>query len=196
MKRGEAVGGNNDLSNQSVAVKHYNQGNDGLCGVYAALNAYSYLLEKRGTPLTDDQHYPLFDAAIDCLMRDRSIPNDRSALRIVKNNAAEGGINQQQIAELCISLSRWLKIDVDVEACPKKSGSISFAKLFSRERENGTDFALIVAERGGGHWVAAVPHRLKSHFRMIDNDAPRRMRLKGQSRNWVAGESIFLRLSA
>ena len=167
--------------------------NDGLCGFYAALNAISFLLNKAGQPLPFAKKQKFFDKAVDFLIEDEPL-HGPSSLSILKGNSEQGGICQSRIAKLCQRIATDQGLSIEIEEAPRQCGRLNFQGFFDKVVQQGDNFAIIAATRGGGHWVVVAAGPRKDRFIIIDNAAPAVSNIGQNAAKYVTGESITLRL--
>jgi len=167
------------------ARRYFKQGaHDGLCGFYATLNAFRYLLEATGQyPIHDD--WAFFDEAVECLARVPGV-----GVRILMNDHRVGGIDQYQIRDLCSILAERLDLAIDI-ALIGPGKKMPFARRYRALQSRGQPFVLIVAHRDGSHWTVVTGYERHAYC-LIDDGLCRSIPIKNDERRQFASDSAVV----
>lgn len=167
----------------------YQQGrHDGLCGLYAILNAFRHL--ERQSPdsfslTVDNQAY--FDEMVEVLARCGG-----ASLRMLVGNSDIGGLDVNYIAAVCHRYIRNNDLPIKIDFCSRWK-KLTFIERYSWLQRRGIPFAFIAAHRNGGHWVA-VGDSGPGHYDMIDEGEVYRKDFADRSFPLKGTEGIVLSL--
>lgn len=167
-------------------MRYFKQGrHDGLCGFYAVLNAFRFLQHAAGHTYLRDDDGALFDDAVECLARVPGVD-----IRVLKSNAAIGGIDQFQIRDLCQILAQRIDLAVQIDLIGSRQ-AMPFRQRYRALWNQGKVFAAISAYRDGSHWTLAT-HHLPDAYRLIDEGRSRTMRLNDPEGPKLAADAAVI----
>jgi hypothetical protein len=169
-------------------LRYYRQGpHDGLCGFFASINAVRFLQHEAGRA-HDISENDFFNEAVECLAR---LPG--CDLRILKNDAAVGGIDPFQVRDLCVALTERLALPVFVS--PPAVIEMRFSTRYRLAYADGTQFALVAPFHDGSHWIAALSHSSMT-YHLIDHGRATVTPLSGPATPKLAVDAVVeLRLA-
>lgn len=148
-----------------METSYFKQGDDGLCGFYAIINAVKYLNNSSSdagpSEFSDEK---LFDEAVESLARTYG-----ADIRILKRNPDVGGIDVFQIAPLVSDLIYRLQLPYSVSI---HRGEETFSQIYRTAWRSSKNFALAICYRNGKHWVTAA-RRNETEYWLIDNSQPK-----------------------
>ncbi|MEG3088508.1 hypothetical protein [Sphingomonas sp. PB4P5] len=154
-------------------MRYFKQGqHDGLCGFYAALNAFRYIQHTAKHILLREEDAAFYDEGVECLARVPGID-----IRVLKSNSAIGGIDQFQIRDLCRIFAERIDLDISIELIGHRQ-RMSFSQRYGSLWAHGKAFAVIAAHRDGSHWVVAARHQTHA-YQLIDNGRSQPIALRG-----------------
>jgi hypothetical protein len=136
---------------------------DGLCGLYAALNALRFLEEETpaGLGSLPRKDQDLFNDAVDCLSA------TGAGIDIIRG---DGGLVEGRIARVCsaLKLEYGLQIRVQRISRLRKSNWANFSDLLAAAEDlnSSKPFAIVASCEDGGHWTAYGQASDGSGFRL------------------------------
>lgn len=169
-------------------MRYFRQGpHDGLCGFFAAINSVRFLQHEAGRA-GDISDNDFFNEAVECLAR---VPG--CDLRVLKNDAAVGGIDPFQVRDLCVTLTERLALPLTVS--PPAMIEMRFSTRYRLAYAEGHQFALVAPFHDGSHWIAALSHSAMS-YRVIDHGRASVTMISGSEKSKLAADAVVeLRLS-
>jgi hypothetical protein len=181
------MAGTSSTANPNAShARYYRQGpHDGLCGLYATLNAFRCLTDgSDGQGIIDDDR-TFFNEAVECLARVGGV-----GVRVIMNDPYIGGVDQYQMRDLAVALAERINLDVRVTLIGPEA-AMTFARRYRTLQAFGEPFSVIAAFRDGSHWVAITRHS-RDAYGLIDGGRCRIISLRDKAAPRLAKDAALV----